>query len=60
MNAGDVEKLSKHKGRFRRDCKKGEALPGGVMFVSELGGRVLQVRDHDDAVFIETVIPAVE
>jgi hypothetical protein len=58
--AGDLERLSKHKGRFRRDCKQGEALPGGVMFVSELAGRVIQVRDHDDDIFIETVIPAVK
>jgi hypothetical protein len=60
VDAGGVEKLSEHKGRYRRDCKKGEALPAGVMFVSELGGRRLQVRDGDDVVYLDDVLPTVE
>jgi hypothetical protein len=59
VNAGDVDKLSEHKGRYRRDCKQGQALPAGVMFVSELAGRTLQVRDGADVVFLELVIPDV-
>jgi hypothetical protein len=60
VNAGDLEQKSEHKGKFRRDCKKGQALPTGVMFVSELGGRLIQVRDEADAVFVEHVIPTLD
>ncbi len=57
VNAGDLEKKAEHKGHYRRDCKKGQMLPAGVMFVSELGGRLLQVRDGADVVYLETTIP---
>jgi hypothetical protein len=60
VNVGDVEKLSDHKGRYRRDCKQGQALPAGVMFVSELASRRLQVRDGSDVVYLDDVLPGVE
>ncbi|HEX5012312.1 MAG TPA: hypothetical protein VFY71_18130 [Planctomycetota bacterium] len=60
VNVGDLEQLSNAKGRYRRDCKKGQALPAGVMFVSELSGRTLQVRDGADTVFLSTVIPQID
>lgn len=60
VDAGDVDKLSEHKGRYRRDCQKGQALPAGVMFVSDLAGRKLQVRNGADVVYLELVIPDVD
>ena len=60
VNEGDLEQLSEHKGRYRRDCQKGQALPGDVMFVGELEGRRIQVRDGDDVVYLEGTIPSLE
>jgi hypothetical protein len=60
VDVGALDQLSNTKGRYRRDCKKGEALPAGVMFVSELSGRTLQVRDGADTVFLSTVIPQID
>jgi hypothetical protein len=55
--AGKLEKTDKHEGRWRRDTKKGQALPDGVFFVSELAGRLLEVRDDADIVYLRCTIP---
>jgi len=60
VNVGDLDQKSEHKGKYKRDCKKGQALPTGVMFVSDLGGRLIQVRDDADVVFLETTIPSLD
>jgi hypothetical protein len=58
VDEGGLDQTSAKAGRYRRDCKKGEALPGDVMFVSELSGRLLQVRGEGDVVFLEVTIPS--
>ena len=60
VDEGGLDQTSAHNGRYRRDCKKGQALPGGVMFLSELGGRLLQVRGEGDVVFLEVTIPSLD
>jgi hypothetical protein len=57
VDAGHLEQLTDSKGRYRRDCKQGQMLPGGVMFVTDLAGRRLEVRDDADVVYLSTTIP---
>jgi hypothetical protein len=60
VNAGDVQKESDSEGSYRRDTKKGQSLPAGVSFVSELAGRTIEVRNELDVVYLRGTIPAVE
>ena len=57
VNAGDLEQIWKSKGRHRRDCTKGEALPAGAIFATDLESRTIQVRDGADTVFLSDVMP---
>jgi hypothetical protein len=46
---------------MRRDTKKGQALPDGVFFVSELADRLIEVRrDSDGTVYLRGTIPLVK
>jgi hypothetical protein len=61
VDSGELEQTAKHAGRWRRDTKKGQDLPDGVHFVSELAGRLIEVRRTSDGeVFLRGTIPAVE
>jgi hypothetical protein len=60
VDSGELEKLSGSTGRWRRDTKKGQALPDGVGFVIELADRRIEVRDDDGTVYLAGTIPAVE
>ncbi len=59
VDAGLLEQTDAHEGRWRRDTKKGQALPDGANFVIELAGRLLEVR-HDGVVYLRGTIPIVE
>jgi hypothetical protein len=60
-DAGDMERIgSSAHGRYRRFTKKGQALPLGVSSLSELAGRRFEVRDGDDGVHVEGVLPDVD
>ena len=58
VDAGELEQQDAHAGRWRRDAKKGQALPDGVTFVSALAGRLLEVRDGNGTVYRRGTIPA--
>ena len=60
VNSGHLEKLSNSKGRYRRDCKQGQMLPGGAMMLIDLAGRRLEVRDGADTVYLSTTIPNID
>lgn len=58
VEVGQLEQVgSKPKGRWRVDSKKGQMLPFGVVSVTQLEGRRLQVRDDLDAVHVEGTLP---
>jgi hypothetical protein len=58
QDEGTFEQKGSSKGRYRRDCRKGEALPGDVFDLADLAERGLQVRDDLDEVLLEATIPA--
>ena len=60
VDSGKLEKTGDHEGRWRRDTKKGQSLPDGVFFVSELAGRLIEVRDEADVVYLRGTIPLVD
>jgi len=60
VDSGKLDKTGKHEGRWRRDTKKGQALPDGVFFVSDLADRLIEVRDDDGTVYLRGTIPLVK
>jgi hypothetical protein len=61
VDSGKLEKTDEHEGRWKRDTKKGQALPDGVFFVSELADRLIEVRrDSDGTVYLRGTIPLVK
>jgi len=61
LDVGLIEKTGGKSGRWRRDTKQGDPLPGGASFVSELAGRLIEVRRASDGeVFLRGSIPQVD
>jgi hypothetical protein len=54
------QKGSSAKGRYRRDCWQGQALPMDAADLASLAGRRLQIRDDEDAVHLEAMLPAMD
>jgi hypothetical protein len=59
VEAGELMRRGKtRKGRMLRNTKKGDALPVGISFLSQLAGREVQVRDAEGLMYLEGKVPA--
>jgi hypothetical protein len=58
VEVGELKRRRKSsRGRLRLNTRRGDAMPMGVDYLSELGDRRVQVRDQDDLVYLEGLIP---
>jgi hypothetical protein len=58
--AGAIEQYGKRKGRFVANTRTGKPLPLGELYLDDLAGRRLEVRDQNDAVYLEEVVPPLQ
>jgi hypothetical protein len=52
-----LEQYGKRRGRILRSTRAGGALPLGALYLDDITGRKIEVRDQNDAVYLEEVIP---
>jgi len=52
-----LEQYGKRKGRILRSTRAGTALPLGALYLDDITGRKVEVRDQNDVTYLEEVIP---
>jgi len=55
-----LEQYAKRKGRLVRSTRAGVALPLGALYLNEIVGRAIQVRDQNGDIYLEEVIPPLQ
>lgn len=55
--AGSLEQYGKRKGRYISNTRTGKPLPLGELYVGDLAGRKVEVRDQNGAVYLQEVVP---
>jgi hypothetical protein len=58
--AGSIEQYGKRKGRYVSNTRTGKPLPLGELYIDDLAGRKLEIRDQNDAVYLEEVVPPLQ
>jgi len=60
VEAGSIEQYAKRKGRFISNTRTGKPLPLGVLYLDDLAGRKIEIRDQLGAVYLEEFIPLLQ
>ena len=55
-----LDQYALNKGRFVRNTRVGSPLPLGVLYVHEIIGRKIEVRDQNDTVYLEEFVPPLD
>jgi len=60
VEVAPLEQYALRKGRLLRSTRAGLALPLGALYLSEIVGRKIEVRDQNGTVYLEEVIPPLQ
>lgn len=60
VEVAPLEQYAKRKGRLLRSTRAGVALPLGALYLDEIVGRKLEIRDQNDVTYLEEVIPPLQ
>ncbi len=60
LEVAPIEQYGKRKGRIVRSTRAGVALPLGALYLDEIVGRRVEIRDQNGTIYLEEVIPPLQ
>ncbi|OJS71086.1 hypothetical protein BK400_29745 [Escherichia coli] len=55
-----LDQYGKRKGRITRNTRAGTALPLGALYLDDISGRKIEIRDQNGVTYLEEVIPPLQ